>query len=69
MKYTVCTDPTFDFKSITLGNTSIPIDPANRHYQECLDALIEQGADCFEGEVPQDILDAAEAKRVSGVAE
>lgn len=62
MKYTVCTDPTFDFKSITLGNTSIPIDPANQHYQECLDALIEQGADCFDGEVPQDILNAAAEK-------
>jgi len=40
----------------------IPIDPANRHYQEVLDAIIEQGADCFEGDIPEDLQAAADAK-------
>tara|TARA_R110000803_G_scaffold102507_2_gene170593 strand:+ start:811 stop:1299 length:489 start_codon:yes stop_codon:yes gene_type:complete len=31
-------------------------------YEEVLDDIIEQGADCFDGDVPQDILDAAAAK-------
>ena len=41
---------------------SIPSDPANRHYQEVLDAIIEQGADCFEGDIPEDLQVAADAK-------
>jgi hypothetical protein len=45
----------------------IPLDPANRHYQEVLDAIIEQGAACFDGDIPQELLDAAEAKRLSNV--
>ena len=40
----------------------IPLDPANRHYQECLDAIIEQGADCFDGDIPEDLQAAADAK-------
>ena len=40
----------------------IPLDPANRHYQEVLDAIIEQGADCFEGDIPEDLQAAADAK-------
>ena len=47
--------------------TAIPPDTANRHFQQVLDAIIEQGAECFEGDVPQDLLDAAEAKRLSNV--
>ena len=50
------------FQYLKLGILSIPLDPANRHYQECLDAIIEQGADCFEGDIPQNILDAAADK-------
>ena len=48
-------------------NISIPLDVGNRHYQQVLDAIIEQGAECFEGDVPQELLDAAEAKRLSNV--
>ena len=48
-------------------NHSIPLDPANRHYQEVLDAIIAEGTDCFEGDIPQELLDAAEAKRLSNV--
>jgi hypothetical protein len=47
--------------------TAIPPDTANRHFQQVLDAIIEQGAECFEGDVPQELLDAAEAKRLSNV--
>ena len=43
-------------------NHYIPLDPANRHYQEVLDAIIEQGADCFDGDIPEDLQAAADAK-------
>jgi hypothetical protein len=43
-------------------NHWIPLDPANRHYQEMLDAIIEQGADCFDGDIPADLQAAADAK-------
>jgi len=43
-------------------NHYIPLDPANRHYQEVLDAIIEQGADCFDGDIPADLQAAADAK-------
>lgn len=42
---------------------SIPLDPANRHYQGILDAIIKNGADCFEGDVPADLQTAADAKQ------
>ena len=41
---------------------SFPMNAANRHYQEVLDAIIEQGADCFEGDIPTDLQAAADAK-------
>lgn len=41
----------------------IPLDPANRHYQEVLDAIIEQGADCFDGDIPEDLQAAADEKQ------
>jgi len=48
----------------TIGGrkVSIPLDPANRHYQEVLDAIIEQGADCFDGDIPAELQAAADAK-------
>ena len=46
---------------------TIPMDAQNTDYQRVLDAIIDQGADCFEGDVPQELLDAAEAKRLSNV--
>ena len=51
------------FQYLKLGILSIPLDPANRHYQECLDAIIEQGADCFEGDIPENLQTAADAKQ------
>ena len=47
-------------------NHWIPLDPANRHYQEVLDAIIEQGADCFDGDIPEDLQAAADEKLASG---
>ena len=32
-------------------------------YQEVLDAIIEQGADCFEGDIPEDLQAEADAKQ------
>lgn len=49
--------------SIQTGDTSIPLDPANRHYQEVLDAIIEQGADCFDGDIPAELQAAADEKQ------
>lgn len=54
--------------SIQTDNLSIPIDPANRHYQEVLDAIIEQGSDCFEGDIPADLQAAADAKQAAGAS-
>ena len=44
-------------------NHFIPLDPANRHYQEVLDAIIEQGAACFDGDIPEDLQAAADEKQ------
>ena len=44
-------------------NHYIPLDPANRHYQEVLDTIIEQGAACFEGDIPEDLQAAADTKQ------
>ena len=47
--------------SVTRFN--IPMDPQNADYQRVLDDIIEQGADCFEGDIPEDLQAAADAKR------
>ena len=44
-------------------NHYIPLDPANRHYQEVLDAIILEGADCFDGDIPADLQAAADEKQ------
>ena len=49
--------------SIQTESLSIPLDPANRHYQEVLDAIILEGADCFTGDIPTDLQAAADAKQ------
>ena len=43
-------------------NHYIPLDPANRHYQEVLDAIIAEGTDCFDGDIPADLQAAADTK-------
>jgi hypothetical protein len=48
--------------SIQDGTTSIPIASENTDYQAVLDAIIEQGAACFDGDIPEDLQAAADAK-------
>ena len=65
MAYTFNTTP-IGAKSVVIDGLAIPLDPANRHYQEVLDAIIEQGTDCFDGDIPEDLQAAADAKLASG---
>ena len=44
-------------------NHFIPLDTANKDYQSVLDAIIEQGADCFDGDIPDDLQAAADEKQ------
>ena len=44
-------------------NHWIPLDPANRHYQEVLDVIIAEGAACFDGDIPADLQAAADEKQ------
>ena len=61
MSYSIVTE---DGSSvIVVGNTSIPLDPANSDYQAVLDAIIEQGAACFDGDIPEDLQAAADEKQ------
>ena len=62
MTYTHVIDETFGVPSIIFDNTSIPLDPSNSDYQRVLDDIIEQGADCFEGDIPADLQAAADEK-------
>lgn len=50
-------------RMIVDSNVSIPLDPANRHYQEVLDAIIAEGAACFDGDIPADLQAAADEKQ------
>ena len=50
-------------RCIQIDNLNIPLDPNNRHYQECLDAIIKDGADAFDGDIPTDLQAAADAKK------
>ena len=49
--------------SIQDGNISIPIASANSDYQAVLDAIIKQGADCFDGDIPAELQAAADEKQ------
>jgi hypothetical protein len=65
MTYRIQMHPT-DLDSYSIdadGGLSIPSDPANRDYQRVLDDIIEQGAECFEGDIPEDLQVAADAKQ------
>jgi len=46
-----------------INKHSIPLDPANSDYQRVLDDIIEQGADCWDGDIPTDLQAAADAKQ------
>jgi hypothetical protein len=44
-------------------NTTIPVAAENSDYQRVLDDIIEQGADCFTGDIPTELQTAADAKQ------
>jgi len=44
-------------------NHYIPLDPDNSDYQAVLDAIIAEGADCFDGDIPEDLQAAADEKQ------
>ena len=46
-----------------INKHSIPLDPANSDYQKVLDDIIEQGASCFDGDIPAKLQAAADAKQ------
>jgi len=60
--YTLIEDSMSNIKTIKTGNMFIPLDPANSDYQKILDDIIEQGADCFTGDIPAELQAAADAK-------
>ena len=45
------------------SNCFIPLAEGNSDYQRVLDDIIEQGASCFEGDIPTDLQTAADAKQ------
>jgi len=45
-----------------LDGSGIPLAEGNSDYQKVLDDIIEQGADCFEGDIPTELQTAADAK-------
>jgi hypothetical protein len=61
--YTNTTTETSSSIYCSTHEVSIPLDPANSDYQRILDDIIEQGADCFEGDIPTDLQTAADAKQ------
>ena len=63
--FNIITDERSNSKTLycTEHDHYIPLDPANRHYQEVLDAIIEQGAACFDGDIPEDLQAAADEKQ------
>ena len=55
-------EETYNIK-IVETNSYVPADPANSEYQRVLDDIIEQGADCFTGDIPAELQTAADAKQ------
>jgi hypothetical protein len=56
---------TIDEKTVRriLDGAGIPLAEGNSDYQKILDDIIEQGADCFDGDIPADLQAAADAKQ------
>ncbi len=52
----------FNTKVIKTEGSFIPLDQENTDYQKVLDDIIEQGADCFEGDIPEELQEAADIK-------
>ena len=55
-------EETYNIK-IVETNSYVPADPANSDYQKVLDDIIEQGADCWDGDIPEELQTAADAKQ------
>jgi len=60
------TDSTPPVIHCSTSDDYIPQDPSNSDYQRVLDAIILEGADCFDGDIPADLQSAADAKLASG---
>jgi hypothetical protein len=54
---------TNELVAIKDGNRSIGINPQSRFYQAVLDAIIAEGAACFDGDIPEDLQAAADEKQ------
>lgn len=52
----------------TTNDVYISVNPNGYLYQEVLDAIIEQGSACFEGDIPADLQAAADAKQAAGAS-
>ena len=61
--YTLIEDSMFNITTIKIGNMFIPLDEGNLEYKKVLDDIIEQGADCVEGDIPTELQTAADAKQ------
>ncbi len=63
--FNIVTDELGNYQTLfcSTHNQYIPLDPANRHYQEVLDAIIAEGAACFDGDIPEDLQAAADEKQ------
>ena len=57
------TDSTPPVIHCSTSDDYIPQDPANSNYQAVLDAIIAEGADCFDGDIPADLQAAADEKQ------
>ena len=57
------TDSTPPVIHCSTSDDYIPQHPANSDYQRVLDAIIEQGAACFDGDIPEDLQAAADEKQ------
>ena len=44
-------------------NTAIPLSTENSEYQKVLDDIIEHGEDCWDGDIPTELQEAADAKQ------
>jgi len=69
MAYEIKTDDAGNNKLIKESGQFIPLDPANRHYQEVLDSINTDGADAWDDtvatydDIPEDLRTAAESKK------
>ena len=61
--YTVYNNLDSEFSGILVGDICIPLDPANSDYQRVLDAIILEGAACFDGDIPAELQTAADTKQ------